>query len=344
MHPSDRSDTQARDQPDKLKRRTFIGTSSGVGAALLAGCTGASDPSGGNTDSESPDSETTTDDDSSDESGSVGNFRLLISDLPADIGDFDSLEVSFDRARIFRADKDDDRESTDDTGSASATEADDAGGPIDGDQGDDAEGDDTDDEDGNDSDADDPESDGNDDDDTTDGADGDDRNGRGFFELDLDGATVDLTQVVGGKAMEVFDGELEAGRYTKIELYAAEIEGIVDGELADVKIPSEKLRIVKPFEVTEDEAVTFVFDINVVRKGNGGYNLLPVIAKSGIVGEDVEVEEIEPGDEDEDDDDTVDEDDTPNDATERDDERPDAPGESESDDTDDSDETDNVDE
>ena len=314
MTPTDRTDTQTREQPDKLKRRTFIGTSSGVGAALLAGCTGASDPNGGDTGSESPDSEPTTDDDSSDESGSVGNFRLLISDLPADIGDFDSLEVTFDRARIFGAGEVDDGESADDTGSASATEADDASGSPDGDEGDDAEADDT-----------------------TDEADGDDRNGRGFFELDLDGATVDLTQVVGGKAMEVFDGELEPGQYNKIELYAADIEGIVDGELAEVKIPSEKLQIVKPFEVTADEAVTFVFDINVVKKGHGGYNLLPVIAKSGIVGEDVEVEEVDPGDEEEaGDDDTVHEDDTPNEAA-GDDEAPEAPGEGESDDTGDTD-------
>ncbi|MFP8889858.1 DUF4382 domain-containing protein [Natrialbaceae archaeon A-CW2] len=337
MTPTDRTDTQTREQPDKLKRRTFIGTSSGVGAALLAGCTGASDPNGGDTGSESPDSEPTTDDDSSDESGSVGNFRLLISDLPADIGDFDSLEVTFDRARIFGAGEVDDGESADDTGSASATEADDASGSPDGDEGDDAEGDDTDDEDGNDTVADDPGADDNDDDDTTDEGDGDDRNGRGFFELDLDGATVDLTQVVGGKAMEVFDGELEPGQYNKIELYAADIEGIVDGELAEVKIPSEKLQIVKPFEVTADEAVTFVFDINVVKKGHGGYNLLPVIAKSGIVGEDVEVEEVDPGDEEEaGDDDTVHEDDTPNEAA-GDDEAPEAPGEGESDDTGDTD-------
>ena len=58
-------------------------------------------------------------------------------------------------------------------------------------------------------------------------------------------------------------------------------------------IPSGKLQIVKPFEIEPGEELSFVFDINVVRKGSeGGYNLLPVISESGVAGEDVEVEEI----------------------------------------------------
>ncbi|MFP9190259.1 DUF4382 domain-containing protein [Natronosalvus vescus] len=346
MPPSDRSETTARDQPDthtqRLKRRTFIGASGGVGATLLAGCTAESDPIGDDSDAESPDSDSSTDDDLSGENGSSGNFRLLISDLPADIGDFDSLDVSFDRARIFRAGGDDEDESADD-------DNDDAASASDTDEADDTTGDDDGGDDETDGEADgdarDDETNGTgdgDDDETEDT--GNDSNGRGFFELNLEGATVDLTQVVGGKAMKVFDGDLEPGRYNKIELYAADIEGIVDGEVADVKIPSEKLQIVKPFEVTEEDPVTFVFDINVVRKGHGGYNLLPVITKSGVVGEDVDVEEIDPEDdgdgENEDetgDDDTVEEDDAADDAVEDDGEQSDAPGEGEADDSDEDD-------
>ncbi|MEF8828177.1 MAG: DUF4382 domain-containing protein, partial [Haloarcula sp.] len=114
----------------------------------------------------------------------------------------------------------------------------------------------------------------------------------GFVVHDLDGATVDLTEVVGDKAISVLDGELEAGQYSKIELYAASVDGVVDGESVDVKIPSGKLQIVKSFEVVAGESLEFVFDINVVKKGNGGYNLLPVISKSGVAGKDVDVEEV----------------------------------------------------
>lgn len=70
--------------------------------------------------------------------------------------------------------------------------------------------------------------------------------------------------------------------------------GVVDGETVEVMVPSNRLRIIKPFEIGADEELNFVFDINVVQKGpSGDYNLLPVIGKSGIVGEDVDVEEVD---------------------------------------------------
>jgi len=142
-----------------------------------------------------------------------GSFRLLISDAPADIGDFDSLEVNFSKTRIFKT---------------------------------------------NDS----------------------------FDEFSIDN-TVDLTQVVGENAISVLDISIDVGTYTKIELFASNVEGIVDGEEVDVEIPSEKLKIVRLFEIVEGETTTFVFDINVVKKGTDGYNLLPVIAKSGVVDVDI---------------------------------------------------------
>ena len=74
----------------------------------------------------------------------------------------------------------------------------------------------------------------------------------------------------------------------------------MDGEQADVKLPSEKLQLTKPFTVEADSSVSFVFDISVVKKGKGGYNLLPVVSESGVNGKDVDVEEVEEEDGDED--------------------------------------------
>jgi hypothetical protein len=129
---------------------------------------------------------------------------------------------------------------------------------------------------------------------------------RGFVEFALDGVTADLTQVVGDRAISVLEGELEAGRYSGIELRVENAEGVVDGESVDVMVPSDRLRIVRPFEVAADAELQFVFDINVVRKGpQGGYNLLPVIGKSGVVGEDIEVEEVDSDGEDATDDDST---------------------------------------
>ncbi|MDS0220361.1 DUF4382 domain-containing protein [Haloarcula sp. S1AR25-5A] len=265
-----------------MRRRRFIATGAGVGVGLLAGCSGSSDTGGsdgssgdGTSTDDTSDSDTTTDD-----GGAVGAFRLLISDQPAAIGDFDSLDVSFSRARIFHAGGEDTESETEATETAEATETNETAT---------AEATET-------ATAEPTETAEMDDEDQT--ADADDEetdDDNGFVVRELDGATVDLTEVVGDKAISVLDGELEEGQYSKIELSAESVDGIVDGESVDVKIPSEKLQIVKPFEVVAGESVEFVFDINVVKKGNGGYNLLPVISKSGVAGKDVEVEEVGEG-------------------------------------------------
>ena len=266
----------------RVTRRHLLGVGAGLGTTLVAGCTG----SDGDSSSEGGDGGTT---DGSTTEATAGTFRLLISDQPVAIDEFDSLDVSFDRARIFPAGEEDgeeaetetdDAETNETTDAPETNETDDIQDPpaMNGSEGDDAEAagmNESVDEDSEES---------------------DDDGEAGFSTIDLDGATVDLTQVVGDKAIGVFEGELSAGRYAKIELYASGVEGIVDGETADVKIPSGKLQIVKPFEITPGEPVSFVFDINVVRKGTNGYNLLPVISESGVAGKDVEVEEIDADD------------------------------------------------
>lgn len=117
----------------------------------------------------------------------------------------------------------------------------------------------------------------------------------GYNEFTLNDTSVDLTRVVGDKAISVLNISLEEGFYSKIELYVSEVEGIVNGSVVDVKIPSDNLKIVKAFEIKSNETTKFVFDISVVKKGNKNeYNLLPVIAKSGVVGKDInETEEEE---------------------------------------------------
>ncbi len=153
-----------------------------------------------------------------------GGFELLISDAPADIGDFESLEVGFSHARVFSGNNDN----------------------------------------------------------------------QGFEEIDLGDDAVDLTQVTGAKAQSLINTSLEPGNYSKIELYASDIGGVVNGEDVAVKIPPGKLMINKNFEIKPNTTTSFVFDIQVVLRGNQqnnqGYILKPVISESGVVGKDVEVE------------------------------------------------------
>ena len=302
---TDRSRTTGGDgsQPTDggLGRRKFVALGAGASATLLAGCAGeGSLPSSGGSDGS---------DGSDGGSGTTtGTFRLLISDAPADIGDFDRLDVTLDRARVFEArDADDEGDETESEGDndgddgeteGNATDADgDADESLNGtaDQDDGANG--TADEDGNDEKAE-PD----DNEDESDDEEESDEDGPGFIVVDLDGATVDLTQVIDEDAIAVFDGEIPAGSYEKIELEVSAVEGIVDGSEVEVKLPSEKLQITNEFEVTPDEEVGFVFDINVVKRGkNNGYILKPVISGSGVAGRDVDVNEID-DDEDEDED------------------------------------------
>ncbi|MGM5481305.1 MAG: DUF4382 domain-containing protein [Nanobdellota archaeon] len=150
------------------------------------------------------------------------NFRLLVSDAPADIADFDYLDIQLSKTRIFRAEE----------------------------------------------------------------------NESGFEEREIN-VTVDLTRLVGEVSTEVLSVELEPGNYSKIELYVDSVEANVDNETANVKVPSEKLQITNSFEIFEDNVTSFVFDINVVKKGPGSeYNLLPVISESGVVGKDLSEDEV----------------------------------------------------
>ena len=240
-----------------VNRRRFLAVSAGVTAVGVAGCTDGVTNIG---------SDSTTVG-----SAATAPFSLLITDAPADIDDFESLNVTFDHARVFRAeDDDDDDEDRDDN--------------------EDDPGDDEDDRD--------------DDNDDGDDRDGDaDEEGRDWFILDIEGQTVDLTEVVGDVADPVSEGELDVGTYSKIELHVADVDAtLTDDESADVKVPSEKLQLTKEFEVVEDEPLAFVYDINVVKKGLGNeYNLLPVVDGSGVNGKDVAVErrdEADPGDND----------------------------------------------
>jgi hypothetical protein len=105
---------------------------------------------------------------------------------------------------------------------------------------------------------------------------------------------VDLTTLVGPRAERILNLSLEEGDYTKIELYVESTQGIVDGKETDIFVPSGKLMINGGFRIENDETVKFVFDINIVKRGNqDAYNLIPVIAKSGVVGEDLSEDEFE---------------------------------------------------
>ncbi len=94
--------------------------------------------------------------------------------------------------------------------------------------------------------------------------------------------TVDLTELTGDNATEIFSGYIVPGEYTKVFIYAENVTGLLDGQTVKVKLPSGKLQISKPFTLGDDLLVNFVFDITVIKAGKSGkYILKPQIGESG---------------------------------------------------------------
>lgn len=119
-----------------------------------------------------------------------------------------------------------------------------------------------------------------------------------FETFDISDQQADLTQLQGARAQSLLNASLEAGTYGGVQLMASNVTGVVDGETVAVKLPSERLHITNDFTITPNATTRFVFDIQVVLRGNAqqneGYILKPVISESGVVGEDVgEPDEVE---------------------------------------------------
>ncbi|MFW6055764.1 MAG: DUF4382 domain-containing protein [Chloroflexota bacterium] len=106
------------------------------------------------------------------------------------------------------------------------------------------------------------------------------------FTPELD--TVDLTQLQGDRATEIWRGDIAPGSYVSVQLHVSHIEGILasTGKTVEVMLPSDTLRIASPFSVGESEQpVEFIFDITVHRTGgpttHPRYILLPQAGESG---------------------------------------------------------------
>lgn len=97
---------------------------------------------------------------------------------------------------------------------------------------------------------------------------------------------IDLKPLIGENALEIWSGNVTAGEYNKVFIYVDSVTGTLNEEFGggqpEIKLPSNKLHISKPFTVTDNATTSFVFDITVIEAGNSGkYILQPQIAESG---------------------------------------------------------------
>ncbi|MBT3362656.1 MAG: DUF4382 domain-containing protein [Chloroflexi bacterium] len=121
----------------------------------------------------------------------------------------------------------------------------------------------------------------------------------GWIELEPAVTTVDLVQLQGLNATEIWSGDLDPGQYTKVFIYVDSVSGILKtGQAADVFLPSGKIQISSPFVVTEDVVildgapVSFVYDITVIQAGQSGKHVLqPQVGQSGATQSFFEVSE-----------------------------------------------------
>ncbi len=111
------------------------------------------------------------------------------------------------------------------------------------------------------------------------------------FEPEL--RKVDLTLVQGDKTQEIWRGDVPKSAYTKVSIQVSDVRGILKtGEEVEIKLPSQKLHISKPFQIAPDTVTSFTYDLTVVAAGNiqSGikYILKPQVDQSGVAHKPIE--------------------------------------------------------
>ena len=104
---------------------------------------------------------------------------------------------------------------------------------------------------------------------------------------------VNLTDLQGNRAQEIWRGDVPEGEYSKVFLEVSQVSGVLwdSGEEVEIKLPSGKLQISKPFKVESGEVTNFVYDLTVVKAGKSGqYILKPQIGQSGADQDFIKVE------------------------------------------------------
>ncbi len=117
--------------------------------------------------------------------------------------------------------------------------------------------------------------------------------GEEIIEFEPGVQMVDLTQLQGNLAQEIWRGDIPEGEYSKVFLEVSEVRGILleSGDEIEIKLPSGKLQISTPFKVESGEVTNFVYDLTVVRAGKSGqYILKPQVGQSGADQDFIKVE------------------------------------------------------
>ena len=105
-----------------------------------------------------------------------------------------------------------------------------------------------------------------------------------WIEFEPEIREVDLTQVKGENTQQIWRGNITLNQYNNVFIYVDKVSGVLKDteQEIEIKLPSNKIHISKPFSIGENEIVSFTFDITVIKAGGSGqYILKPQIDESG---------------------------------------------------------------
>lgn len=111
---------------------------------------------------------------------------------------------------------------------------------------------------------------------------GDDGSGAGWFTIFSGNETIDLKQFQGDARAFLGEATIAAGKYTQIRIMVTDIYGEdAAGARTDFKLPSDTLKIVRPWTVVDGEETVLVvdwdLDESIIKTGNAGYLMKPVL-------------------------------------------------------------------
>jgi hypothetical protein len=105
-----------------------------------------------------------------------------------------------------------------------------------------------------------------------------------WLEFSPQESKVDLTKLQGANAQVIWSGNLDPGTYTKVFIFVDKVTGVLaaTNQQVDLKLPSGKLQMSVPFEVTGTSVTDFVYDVAVVAAGSGRKKPVKYILKLQI--------------------------------------------------------------
>lgn len=111
-----------------------------------------------------------------------------------------------------------------------------------------------------------------------------------WIEFAPEVAQVDLTKVPGDITQQIWRGDMPSGGYSQVFVYVDNVSGVLKstGQTTEIKLPSNKLHISKPFAVSGNATTRFTYDMTVFATGNGHnskYILKPQVEQSGAAQE-----------------------------------------------------------